>query len=342
MATFSTNAVRQFYVIKNVLKGNEELTNTGDIAVKVSDAGFGKKLYFQYKGADTVLHSDDITVKNIDYAKATGADDMAYKLKKVEVTLGNEKRGYDGELVVGQDYILRIVLRQFFGMSDRDVYYKEGLVHVTKGMDKAKFYKDLKESLDLSFSREVGATKTENPYLKFTAEADKLVIEEKEQTWIRGIRKKEPVLFDAEPTFITVDGTEVQWGEAKQVKSTTAYGNGAKIADLEYFCLGERGDQYRMVGFPDYVPTTYLTDATKEYDVLDIHFAFTDDGVNSYRSEKDITFVAEKQDSEANSIINKLIAEIKSVAGVEIDEIKAAEEANVQPAKANTIEDELV
>ena len=85
------------------------------------------------------------------------------------------------------------------------------------------------------------------------------------------------------------------------------------LGEDEYFCMGERGDQYRMMGWPNVITTKYLVDPAKEYNMLELHFAFTDTGVNSYRSEKDITIVAED-----DAVLNSLIGAINSAAGLSI------------------------
>jgi hypothetical protein len=77
--------------------------------------------------------------------------------------------------------------------------------------------------------------------------------------------------------------------------------------------MGERGDQYRNIGWPNVIPTKYLVDPTKQYDTLEIHFAFTDTGVNSYRSEKDITIVTEGGNS---SILDDLYDAFMEAAGL--------------------------
>jgi hypothetical protein len=83
--------------------------------------------------------------------------------------------------------------------------------------------------------------------------------------------------------------------------------------------MGERGDQYRMVGWPHYIPTKYLLDPSKEYNVLEIHYAFTDTGVNSYRTEKEMTLVfpVGAAGSEYDEI-NAFIGAINSAAGLSI------------------------
>ena len=147
------------------------------------------------------------------------------------------------------------------------------------------------------------------------ATATKIIITEKEQEWQLGTKKARRVLFDLFPSTIYTSGDDLIWGVVadatppKQIEDTdsssptyedmipnpalvagtNAIGNGRAIADLEWFCMGERGDQYRNVGWPLVIPTTYLADPTKEYNLLELHFAFTDSGVNSYRTEKEIT-----------------------------------------------------
>lgn len=320
MSVFSTNQNRQFYVATKEADNVTVTSDAGEIQFTSLNHGVDKELYFKVKGADkdTVLRSDLIPVKGLKYVKATAAKKMATPLKSVAVTLKNDVNG--GAPVAGQDYVLRINFYQFYGMSDGDQYMKDAVVRATKGMTAEQFYTAMVDALNLSFSRELGATKESNPYLTFEAD-NGIVITEKEQPWTLGLEAQESVLFDVVPTTIYVDGVEEFWGDKKDktpkgdeiVVGTNAIGNGKKIADLEWFCMGERGDQYRMVGFPNYIPTHYLVDSTKEYNVLDIHYVFTDTGVNSYNSEKDITIVAENA-----SVINALVKEINDATGLSI------------------------
>lgn len=337
-AVFSVNQVHQLYVLKDSYATSvTEASNVGTIGgVKCIDNGVEKEVYFLYKGADTVLKSDIIQVKNINYIKAVPASSMVTPLKEVEITL--DPTVNSGAPVAGQDYVLRINFRQFYGMSDEDQYIKDAVVHATTGMTDTQFFAAMKNALDLAFSREVGATKTSNPYLTFTftnaVEADaqnnveaapaKLTIMEKEQPWSLGIEAKQSVYFDVIPTTIFTRGDDVIWGKVNDVTAsnttvgTDAVGNGTKIADLEYFCMGERGDQYRMAGWPNYIPTTYLVDPTAQYHVLEIHYGFTDTGVNSYRSEKDITIVAP---TAKKSALNSFIDALESATGLTISGI---------------------
>ena len=58
--------------------------------------------------------------------------------------------------------------------------------------------------------------------------------------------------------------------------------------------MGERGDIYRNVGWPNSIPTKYVLDGNDAngYDVLDIHYYYEGGGENPQKSEKDITIVA--------------------------------------------------
>ena len=64
-------------------------------------------------------------------------------------------------------------------------------------------------------------------------------------------------------------------GVATQVTPTRTVGDGHNMADLEYFCMGARGDIYRGMGYPNIIHTTYLADPTAVYDTLDIHYYYT-------------------------------------------------------------------
>lgn len=325
MSVFSTRQNRQFYVANKLITGATALANKGEMKVK-SIGDIEKEVYFEVLGPDTVLKSDYIQVKNITAAKAIKAIDMETPMKKVLVTLDSSVNG--GVPVVGQDYILRINLRQFYGMSDQDQYFKDAAVRAVKGMTARQFYEAMEKALNLCFSREVGANAKSNPYLTFSSSASGIVIEEKPQSWHLGTEAQERVYFDVVPTTVYDGTTDLIWGNVADQTTTTKIGNGKKIADLEYFCLGERGDQYRKIGWPNDVETVGMVDPTKTYDVFEIHYAFTDTGVNSYKSEKDITIavptaVNTSTDGGADyTTINAIIGAFNTATGLNVATLK--------------------
>lgn len=326
MSVTSLRQNRQFYVANKLVTGATALANKGEIKVK-SIGDIEKEVYFEVLGPDTVLKSDCIQVKNITAAKAIKAVDMETPMKKVLITLDSSVNG--GTPVVGQDYILRINLRQFYGMSDQDQYFKDAAVRAVKGMTAKQFYEAMEKALNLCFSREVGANAKSNPYLTFSSSTAGLVIEEKPQSWHLGTEAQERVYFDVVPTTIYCDGADLIWGSVAEQTPATKIGNGKKIADLEYFLLGERGDQYRKIGWPNDVETVGMVDPTKTYDVFEIHYAFTDTGVNSYKSEKDITIAvptATKTSTDGGgadyAVINAIIGAFNTATGLSVATLK--------------------
>ena len=323
MATFSVNQVRQLYVA-TALKTPHVLASdaAGSIAVKNDTAK--SHLYFEYKGADNLMRSDLIDTKNILYAKATDATAMAHDLKSVTIALDSNVNG--GAPVAGQDYILRIAFKQYVGMSDEDQYFKYGMVHAYAGMDASEFYKVLAVSLAKNFSREVvplikieiktaSATTEVTPTTKvadLTGTYTGVVITEVEQPWRLGVMAQTPVYFTVQSVPVTVNGDERYW--ATLTESTSgSISNGKTIADLEYFCMGERGDMYRQVGWPNNIPTTYLVDPAKAYYVFDIHYAYVGSNESVQKSEKTITIVcADKAE------LNKVIAAFNTATGLSV------------------------
>jgi hypothetical protein len=299
--------------------------------VKTVDDIRGKEVFFNYKGVESVLVSDFIQIQNIGYAKAIAAADMVTVMKKVEITL--DPTVNEGNPISGQDYVLSINFKNFFSSGNASQYFKDAGVHATASMSASDFYKAMVNSLNASFSREPGATKTSNPYLKFSwkpnattaTTADAIVIEELPQEWALGTKKARRIMFDVFPSTVYTGGDDLVWGivtdatpaKADAVVGTNAVGNGQQIADLEWFCMGERGDQYRMNGWPNVIPTQYMVDPTKQYHVLEIHYAFTDTGVNSYRTEKEITVVAEAS-ADGKTALNSLIGAINTATGLQI------------------------
>lgn len=340
MATFSTNQVRQLYVATVLKPRNVTASDTaGSIAVKSDTAK--SHLYFEYMGAGGMTRSDLIDIKNILYAKATDADDLAYDLAKYKLTLDDTVNG--GEPVVAQDYILRIAFRNYPGLSEEDQYFKYGMVHAVTGMTASDFYKTLALSLVKNFSREeqgllkfyletggsdagvVAGTPTEvtkdTKESSLTGTYTGIIIEEAPQDWILGVMEQAPVNFTIQPDLIIDNGDERIWGVVKKVTSTNSIPDGHKIADLEYFCMGERGDVYRMVGFPYVIRTKYLVDPDIKYNVIDIHYAYVGPNESVQKSEKDITIVVPKVGADnqvSNVLANNIISAINTATGLTI------------------------
>ena len=334
---FSTNQTRQLYVVttEGGLKSSSIIAT--DKAGSILPKSDNKKshFYLEYKGVAGLMRSDLVDIKNILYAKATDADAMARELKAYTVTLDTAVNS--GNPVAGQDYMLRIAFRQYVGMSDEDQYFKYGIAHAYTGMTASKLYEVLAVSLAKNFSRElyplvdITLVKDNNdkvPVLKngeiqkYEAATFKGIrIDEVEQEWTLGVKPCVPVYFTVFPQTIVVGGDERIWGKVEETTPSGKVENGKIIADLEYFCMGERGDQYRNVGWPHVIPTKYLVNPTNKYNIIDIHYAWQGAGENVQKSEKTISIAVPKigaTNSVSNVLTNNVIKAINTATGLSI------------------------
>lgn len=175
---------------------------------------------------------------------------------------------------------------------------------------------------------EITATSDVNDSSTFSQTYTGVIIKAVEPDWILGMKQQKQITFTVEPTtIINDDNDEVVWGDVvysdkKKLTggATPSYSvvtsgqpaaagtviNSKLMADYEYFWHGERGDQYRMMGFPDYVPTTYLVDPSWQYgyDIVAIHYSYIGSNESSQKSEKDISIIVPRAstDSKASSV----------------------------------------
>lgn len=141
-----------------------------------------------------------------------------------------------------------------------------------------------------------------------------VVIEEVEQPYVKGLKSSDPVRFDVIPRTITVSGDEVIWGTVTKVTPTKFVNNGKVVADLEYFYAGEKGDQYRNVGFPKVLPTEYLADSAKPYSFIEINYSDSFGGVDVQKSEKAIV-IPVLSTADDLTLVNSIIGDINTAAG---------------------------
>lgn len=327
MAIYSVNQVRHLYVAKKLATAKVTESDTAATIRPVADDA-KTHLYFEFKGATDLMRSDLIPIENIMCARATKASAMMKKATETTVVLNSSVN--EGKPLAGQDYILNINIRQYIGMSDRNQTVKYGAVRAYKGMNASEFYLKMAKSLALNFSREVA------PLLKFyvttstaatevTASTDisKLTgtytgikITEAEQEWILGVKPQEPVYYEVSSATVKVDGDELMWATVTQSVVDGSH-NGKEIADLEYFCMGDRGDVYRNIGWPQVMNTKYLVDPSVPYDTIDIHYFYIGNNENPQKSEKDITIVVPNSDGKS-TLTDSIISAINTAAGLSI------------------------
>lgn len=333
MAVFSINQVRQLYVAKALKDNTAVLATAGDIVPKADKAK--TTLYFQSMSPAGIVASDKIDLKHVLYAKATASKDLAHKLVRYSVILDED---VSATPVAGQNYILRLAFRQYIGLSDEDQYFKYGEVIARSGMTASDFYKKMAISLAKNLENKTESTPLVNIYLNSAAAAadetdvpvtattkesdlnkndyDKIIIEEAEQPWVLGMMPQAFIPFTPQFLTITVDGEDRLWGVATVVTPKKIVPDGHLIADLEYFCMGARGDIYRGMGYSNIIKTTYLVDPSAVYDVLDIHYFYTGSNESVQKSEKTITLVA--VDDGKHTAMNDLINAINAVSGLAI------------------------
>lgn len=272
------NQVRHLYVAKKIVELPTPIQNEGDLQLIKQ----GNTAYFKYMSPNNqVVVSDKFDLDKIEYAKVTRAADMTKKLKKHTITIN--------EAAKGVEYIIRVTLKNYVGLGDNNMAFKYGMAVGTG--DTGKLAEELAKSL-------IANSKDFTQLFNVTYSGSTITIKEVAQDWVRGKMAKEAIPFEVEFLPVLVEGVETnEWAEdVVTFDADNTIKNGYAIADLEYFCMGARGDYYRGMGYPNTIETKYLVDETKEYTVLDIHYSYTGANESVQKSEKDITIVTVSED----------------------------------------------
>lgn len=265
---FSTSQVRQLYVVTGL--ADAVPTTEGNIQVKAT-AG-NKEIYFLHKGKGGLVHSDLIPVKLVRSLTQTPYAALHTKLKSKTVTVS-------GTPVVGQTYSLKLTFRNYIGMGDEDTTVKVGTFTVkNSSITAAQVAAGLKASLE--------ANADLNSLCSITIASNVLTISEVEQPWELGKFPVAVIPFEVTLGTIVENGvTHNEWGTVAAGSTTTATDAIKKLADLEWFCLGDRASQDRQGG-PYALESKTMINMASTYDVINIQYAFQGEGVSVQFSEK--------------------------------------------------------
>ena len=262
---FNTNQNRQFYVA------------TG---AEVKTCPKGDYLLLTLSDGTTVVRTD--LLANIEYINVAKASELVVNKTKVTATL-------DGKYIVGNPVILTIDMPNYIGGGDE--FSRSTAIEIMPAsestLDTSKLEK-INKHLAKAFPEY-------NVVAAISGNTVSVTAYYKTSNWIVGVSpmREANVVISGEHVVSTVY-SEVA-GEAKT-------GNMA-LAELEYFCKGERGDQYRMMGYPNVIPSRPSEiDLTTDYFIYDIHFAYVGANEMVQQSEKDITIVSKTEILKGKSI----------------------------------------
>lgn len=276
----SINQVRHFYVANTAAATVDKESAAGTIAV----VNGSDSIVFKYMSPGGVVTSDEIKKDNILYAKHTEASAMSLKLKKVTLEFAEDP-------VEGEEYIVKVYFKNYAGAGDDNYTVKYGMAVAKKGDTKITLIKKIGQSLEKNLKDLVPLA-----VVDYTSASGKLIITETTQSWEVGVKPLAVSHFDVEvmPTAWAVVDENGYLPSAIEPVATVGANqvSGIKVADMEWFHIGARGDMYRGFGHPFGVRTETLADPKKAYDIIDIHYAYVGPNEGVQKSEKTISIAA--------------------------------------------------
>ena len=279
MTNFSTNQVMQFYVASE--------------APAVSTIpGRGVSLNIDGKRTDII--------ENVLWGKLTIANALATPCKEVTVEVTTDK------VIGGENYIVRVSYPEVFGAGKESWTTKTAVAQLKNGAELSEIIDTIKEQFDIALPEYITVTAS-GTNLTFTANPDMA-------GYKRGFRPVVMPDFEVSVNTVVEDSEDVQWASITVGKSAKTVSGKFKLADMEYFALGERGDEYRQMGWP---AVTYDADykidpkVAQEYDVLVVHYAYAGSNDQSHLSEKDLIIAAPA----GGVILTNLVTALKPLGG---------------------------
>lgn len=287
------NQVRQVYVVKT-LKTDAAPSALGDLRVLGET---GKYLYFQHFGHGGLTSTDRIPVENIRYIKQTPNAAMKDNLDVHTVQVKT--------VAAGQLYVLKVLVRNFVGQGVYDHTYRYGTYKAKTGDAAADIAAGLAEDLQNTLGLDAVANAADINHYKekfctVEVSSDTITIKEVEQYWNLPKFPVQRVPVEIFLGSITTDDEieDFYWAEIGKGNPTAVNNVAKKLAELEYYAHGWRGDFYRGMNYPYNTDTEYMVDLNTNYDVIDIHYFFRGQGISSQLSEKEITLIVPAGNSE--------------------------------------------
>lgn len=353
---FSTNQVRQLYVALytgNNVKDVVSYKNPGFLnLVPYTDNGIhipqghssntaldleNLSFLFKYRNALSELtHSDIITHSNIRLIKYTPAGCLRTPLCKMTITPSATNVPAAGDIVY-----LNFTFPAYISLTPEENMTKTVCFKYEGGT----FKNELAAAINLAFKSNYNTT---NTLVTATVSGNNVVVKATMPKWRRGLMEARPNVFEI--TNLTYEDMNTSglsslplesnsriktWGTVTDSTNISTSGDyitdGYNLADLEYFCMGERGDVYRGINWPNNIETAYMVDPTAEYDVIDLHYYYQGEGINDDKSEKVITILVPKDtltdDDSNSSYTHPLMLTVDTLVGLfTVEEVEEVEE----------------
>lgn len=170
------------------------------------------------------------------------------------------------------------------------VVYTDGLVYAFTSSHSAG-----------SWTTDVSATGEAE--INSTTVASGFIIKEAKPYWQLGSFPERTATIEIGTSPIIASGVERNdWlvdGSGNPAKfvpeSTPSIVNSHKIADLEYFCKGEKGNPNALANWPDNIKPELLVnpDSSTGYSTLAVHYAYVGDNQSNQKSERDAIFAVD-------------------------------------------------
>lgn len=270
MAVFSVNQATHLYVVAST----PSVKTTKDGGVKIVGLGANKDLATDLINKNKVLSAEHTTVEG-----------LAPTVKAKTITVSANEAG---------EYIMRVIIDNYFSESPSGSYIKHASAYAGAGTTAEKIAETLEASLKKGLKRDI------EPAFAVTRAGAVITITPLATEWVLG--RKASVIPAITVELVPVDPMEAEasWGEVKEAEVEDLSAIVApsrnlaieKLRDYEYFCLGERGDQYRGIGWPNNVETKgEVNPKTSGYHVVTVHYYEDLPNEAVQKSEKTAVFV---------------------------------------------------
>lgn len=323
MRNFSTNQVRHFFVAGAI---NANLTNKLDIVFGSTQTG---EFFFKYRNADGLLtRTDTIDSKKVRCCNKKAAASLATPL--LAHTIAVDTNAVTLSNLVGKTLNCKIqILGAYDGSAYPQLTFNAIVVgDATNTASAAAFHK----ALAIAIAKAMPRPEKQYPLIKVfsngtevlpstadsavTGAAAGVVLVEGVQKYVREKLSGDPCHFTV--SFQMQDGNmaDIVWGKEtiapSAISGNTVVPANYKLADLEVFAAGERGDFYRGAHWPNDIPHTYAIDpfGNTAYDILTIEYFYNGDASDVQKSPKTLQIAGPA--AVINSLYSSVMAAIEN------------------------------